>query len=714
MLVQEMVRFATKMLMIANHQIIIQDKKEDGQTVEATLSTLGQKKLNRNSLLLQSIGNSILSQANELIARKDFEDKDQEASSSEWQAAKLTLKNTENVSVPKARTEVMDRIISELRYQEINVLKLGAQCGDPEALAQLQETGAQSETGASPPTTSGLDASQSAARPTAPKDDENAPPPPAAAPTSPIQETPLLEPNAAGEGVATATATSKSPADASTTPAATTPPTEPGDPSAASKAKLTDSSLTAEQTKACLNIAQDKVKMIRNAIKVAYEHRSGMIFIRPPAAYLRQVFSATGLQDDPNLGWQNTLRKHASRSIFGDVKGKLAPDRIETLSEIDKQFWQNINSIRVAGAGNTDYVLVKDDIGNWYVKSFAADPKEIFQAAQSTALFALGGSINTNLLLLRNAKQDILNADDAEKQAAQDRYTSLRAALTTDGDGVTSGQAGSAKKVLTYSKDRFESALDAQTSSLLEAIAENSITEGIRAAALSSLEGISEASRQKFQTDLDKILTLIEPKIDETEAALKTTKEPPEDSTETGLQPYERKMGGILSALDGLKSARASLKKELSSVSVVSDDSSLAEAQTKLETLNTKFDEARTNLERIDIKIELLDTQIKEIEDAGDPVPTKIQTALDQARSDQTASKTKKDAAEAAVAAQESLVSSKQEISNRDVAATQRARAAAEGYLDRLITAQRTELSNSLADLQATLSVLSPMMIAPQ
>ena len=41
------------------------------------------------------------------------------------------------------------------------------------------------------------------------------------------------------------------------------------------------------------------------------------------------------------------------------------------LGEIDKQFWQNINRVRVAGAGATNYVVAKDDIGNWYVKRYS-------------------------------------------------------------------------------------------------------------------------------------------------------------------------------------------------------------------------------------------------------------------------------------------------------------------------------------------------------
>ena len=54
--------------------------------------------------------------------------------------------------------------------------------------------------------------------------------------------------------------------------------------------------------------------------------------------------------------------------------------------------------MRVAGAGNTNYVVAKDDIGNWYVKSYSADPEPIIKAAKSMALFATGIGMKKNLL----------------------------------------------------------------------------------------------------------------------------------------------------------------------------------------------------------------------------------------------------------------------------------------------------------------------------
>ena len=165
--------------------------------------------------------------------------------------------------------------------------------------------------------------------------------------------------------------------------------------------------LAAAHKTACMRLTR-----VRTALETAYEQRAGMAYIRPPGAYLRTSFAATGLQQSARLGWRNMLDQHfwqgqisasspfqwLDRVFGGDSEAKFEQDRLDTLSEIDKQFWQNINSVRLAGAGNTNYVLVKDDIGNWYAKGLEADPESIFDGIFSNALFALGTPLNANFL----------------------------------------------------------------------------------------------------------------------------------------------------------------------------------------------------------------------------------------------------------------------------------------------------------------------------
>lgn len=47
---------------------------------------------------------------------------------------------------------------------------------------------------------------------------------------------------------------------------------------------------------------------------------------------------------------------------------------------LDKTYWSEINEIDVVGVGATEYVIVKDEIGNWHIKSLIADQDEIVNA----------------------------------------------------------------------------------------------------------------------------------------------------------------------------------------------------------------------------------------------------------------------------------------------------------------------------------------------
>ena len=139
---------------------------------------------------------------------------------------------------------------------------------------------------------------------------------------------------------------------------------------------------------------QDSANQIQQALDGAYDHRAGMAFIRPSSAFLRSSYAGTGLQDDPGLAWQNMLKEHARRAWRNKEEGST----IRVIAETDKQFWQNINKIRVDGGGKTNYVLAKDDVGNWYVKSYSTDRTAIFQSARNLALFGAGAALDLNLM----------------------------------------------------------------------------------------------------------------------------------------------------------------------------------------------------------------------------------------------------------------------------------------------------------------------------
>jgi len=166
----------------------------------------------------------------------------------------------------------------------------------------------------------------------------------------------------------------------------------------------------------------DESKRAIEAVENAYRHRAGMMYIRPSSAYLRTSFPSTSLQDDPNLAWDNMLLKQGLRNLpfSSELRDILDPsvkqDRTLT-SELDKQYWQNINRVRVSGAGGTNQALVKDDVGNWYVKQYFGDTKRIWESAKNLALFSMSAKVPIDL-----AKQ--LNKASSPEELAENNKES--------------------------------------------------------------------------------------------------------------------------------------------------------------------------------------------------------------------------------------------------------------------------------------------------
>jgi hypothetical protein len=138
------------------------------------------------------------------------------------------------------------------------------------------------------------------------------------------------------------------------------------------------------------------------ALKVAYDRRANMVRIRPAISYLRTSFPSTTLQRDANTTSKNMLIRDTVKNIpiigelfHEDIAGM---ERAKITREIDKQFWQNINRIKLSGGGQTNYVLMKDDVGNWVIKSYSSDPTDIIKSAKNLALFSMGPGFTNGLI----------------------------------------------------------------------------------------------------------------------------------------------------------------------------------------------------------------------------------------------------------------------------------------------------------------------------
>ncbi len=191
-----------------------------------------------------------------------------------------------------------------------------------------------------------------------------------------------------------------------------------------------------------------RARNVAQAIEAAYTHRAGMAYLRPASAYLRSSYTATSLQDN-SLGWRNRLTEMGLRStpLIGSLVENSKEDR-KTIDEIDKQFWQNINRVQLTGSGRTNYVLAKDDVGNWYVRGYSADPKDIIKSASGLAKFHLGARLDANLLTADGApslqKTDMERLFERHRQAFYDATTAQYTSVATEvGERTTAGSAPS-------------------------------------------------------------------------------------------------------------------------------------------------------------------------------------------------------------------------------------------------------------------------------
>ncbi|MBD8528210.1 hypothetical protein [Pseudomarimonas arenosa] len=167
-------------------------------------------------------------------------------------------------------------------------------------------------------------------------------------------------------------------------------------------------------------IAQDQgvdsiaYRSASQALADTYLDRAGLSYIRPAAYYLRSSFTASSLQEGESGGWDNMLDNTYQRSVpwLGQRYLEANP-RAEVLQRLDAQYWQNINNIRVAGGGRSNYVLIKDDVGNWTVRSYSTDYDETLKSLKNMALFNYGEKLGAELV----------NSDFSLKKPADTRFT---------------------------------------------------------------------------------------------------------------------------------------------------------------------------------------------------------------------------------------------------------------------------------------------------
>ncbi len=180
---------------------------------------------------------------------------------------------------------------------------------------------------------------------------------------------------------------------------------------------------------------QDAVPIVRidAAISQLEGTKAESIPLRPAGAILRTTYPVTGHQRNGSKTPGNMMTAFVLDAIpvFGEVIRNIGetiadPDRnLRFEKALDQAFWQPINFIQVQGAGTTNYVVVKDDVGNWYVKNYSADPKVAFDSlSKLLATYYVPGK--------RLAGADILAKQQAAAAAPQKPSKELVTELEAD------------------------------------------------------------------------------------------------------------------------------------------------------------------------------------------------------------------------------------------------------------------------------------------
>ena len=368
-----------------------------------------------------------------------------------------------------------------------------------------------------------------------------------------------------------------------------------------------------QRTQALASGETSRAASLDNAISRLNEDRADMAYLRPASAYLRSVYASTSLQAEPDVAWVNLLTRNTERALGGGKGSAFEREYIKTRGEIDKQHWQTINTVTLAGGGNVNYVLAKDDIGNWYVKAYSADAGDIFKSAQGLALFGLGKGLDLNLLR-RAQLQRQLDAPETQETAKEGIRKELKDETSKPGTLGTDALG----RVLDRYRADHQTRTKSEADDLLKDVAK--LRESIHSAWDGAVTG---ASRESMLTALrtkhvpDDASTIAEVKSANdnlTEAINKKDGTPAELAARQGA--------GIIRALESLRRMRDRLE------STIKGDNTLVSA------FSENYSRAQADLS---VNRKQLDTDLVEVEKQlkADPPPDEKKKALlEQKRTD--------------------------------------------------------------------------------
>ncbi|MGB0717264.1 MAG: hypothetical protein ACPGXK_15405 [Phycisphaerae bacterium] len=83
------------------------------------------------------------------------------------------------------------------------------------------------------------------------------------------------------------------------------------------------------------------------------------------------------------------MRSQAPSTVLALRRELRTFDRYYIDRVFGSKYWKNINTVNVEGSGEVEYMLVKDEIGNWHLKQATVDPTKILNAINTVSVAAV-------------------------------------------------------------------------------------------------------------------------------------------------------------------------------------------------------------------------------------------------------------------------------------------------------------------------------------
>lgn len=292
----------------------------------------------------------------------------------------------------------------------------------------------------------------------------------------------------------------------------------------------------------------------------------------------RELSLSSQLRDASPTAFVNLYvwNKAANERVVGEpTSTAYFRDRVRVINRlVSDEAWTRVNTAYASGQGDVSMAFIKDDIGNWNLKSFDNDPTALLQAYKDVGQAALGAAVT---IASGGSAGSFRQAERALDNLSKTQSALLLAENIAYGGGSTSIEP-----------------------------AENRTLKRLHASTLSRLKELKR-EYEKEAGELDGKIASVTTKLNEARQAVEDADEKIADQTDNIPEEAKGK------TVEGLRLESAALKSR-----VVQLDTDKSDANTAMTENDAAFRAKTTEIGEQQAKIRVLDAQIKPLQDRLD------------------------------------------------------------------------------------------------